>query len=325
MKPPCLTSLRALPFAAILAAILALGSGAARADDGVGVIATGESTMQPQLVAQLETWLRAHGHELVSAPLPPDAVTALIDCFVIEDQACARGVVEKRAKPKTIVFAQAAVATGSSADRTVTLTAYWLAKGKAPLVEHRTCERCTDVTMRRTADELMEALVGEVVTRVKVISSPPGASVTLGKREIGTTPFRYNFPLGEHRLVFELPDRRREVRVITVLKGGPRTVDALFDPRPPVPSRAPAYAVLVGAAALGLTGGVLLAIDQDVPADPSVMSYRDTAPAGVALVAAGAAALGVGVYLLVRTPSHRTAPTAALIPGGSVLGWAGSF
>ena len=320
MIPPRPTSLCVL----LTAAILALATAPAHADS-VGVVITGESTMQPQLVAQLETWLRAHGHELTAAPLPPDAITALIDCFVIEDQACARKVIEKRAKSRAVVFAQASVTAGATADRTVTLTAYWFTKNKDPIVEHRTCQRCTDVTMRRTADELMEALVGAVATRVKVTSSPTGATVRLGKKELGTTPFHHNFPLGAHKLVFELPGRPAETREVTVAKGEPGSIDVEFAPRPPSPSRAPAYAVLAGAVALGAAGGVLIAIDEDVPADPTVENYRDTATAGVVLAATGAVALGVGVYLLVRTPSRRAAPTVALVPGGSILGWAGRF
>src|SRR5262245_20203518 len=127
-----MTSHRHNGLRALLAvAFVSLATVPARADRGVGVVVTGEATMQPQLVAQLETWLRTHGHDLISAPLPPDAINALIDCFVIEDQACARKVVEKRAKSKSIVFAQVNVTSGATAlDRTVTLTAYWLEKRK---------------------------------------------------------------------------------------------------------------------------------------------------------------------------------------------------
>lgn len=322
-----MTSLRSTSLRALLtAAFLALAAAPARADGSVGVIVTGESTMQPQLVAQLETWLRAHGHELVSAPLPPDAISALIDCFVIEDQSCASRVVEKRAKSKVLVFAQATVTAGATADRAVTLTAYWFTKGKDPIIEQRTCERCTDVTMRRTADELMETLVGGIVTRIKVTSSPPGARVRLGagKKAIGTTPFRYNFPLGDQRLIFELPDRAPETREVTVSKGEPTEIDVKFAREPSGPARWPGYACLAGAVALGAAGGILLAIDED--ADPKEPTYTNTAPGGVALVAGGAVALGVGVYFLVRGPSKQAAPVAAFVPGGGgVVGWAGRF
>ncbi len=46
-----------------LAALIALRS-PARADGDVGVIVTGEGSMQPQLAAQLADWLSRHGQEV---------------------------------------------------------------------------------------------------------------------------------------------------------------------------------------------------------------------------------------------------------------------
>src|SRR5262245_7457900 len=132
-----MTSRRSSGLRALLAvAILALAPAVARADDDVGVVVSAEAMIQPQLFAQLETWLRMHGHEVVSTPLPADAVAGLIDCFVIEDQNCARNIIDKRAKTDSIVFAQATVATGANgADRAVTISIYWIDKGKAPRTE----------------------------------------------------------------------------------------------------------------------------------------------------------------------------------------------
>src|SRR5262245_10671869 len=140
--------------------LLVLSTAPARGD--VGVVVTGEATMQPQLAAQLEAWLRQHGHTLISAPLAPEAINTLIDCFVIEDEGCARKVVEKRAKSKSVVFARVEVQPGSiqGTERTVTLTAYWFDKGKDAVAERRFCERCTELTLKSTADELMAALSG---------------------------------------------------------------------------------------------------------------------------------------------------------------------
>lgn len=313
------TGLRTL----VAAAFLALAAMAARADASVGVVVTGEATMQPQLVAQLETWLRTHGHELVSSPLPPDAINALIDCFVIEDQACARRVVEKHAKSRSVVFAQVTVASGATAlDRTITLTAYWLDKGQDAVAERRFCERCTDVTMRATADELMAALAGAGSTRVKLTSTPPGATVTIGSKAVGKTPLDFNLPPGDHRIVFELEGRPTETRSVAVEKGKALAVEVAFTAPP---NRALVYTALAGGAALGIAGGIMLGIDEDVPTDTTDPSYRDTAPAGLVLAVSGVAAIGVGVYLLVRKPSRSSAPAVGLVPGGGVVGWTGRF
>jgi hypothetical protein len=315
------------PRALLAVAILALAAVPARADHTVGVVVSGEATMQPQLVAQLETWLRTHGHDLVSAPLPPEAINALIDCFVIEDPACARKVVERRAKSDAVVFAQVNVtSSGTALERTITLTAYWIGKGRDAITEHRSCERCNDVAMRDIADDLMLALAGTGATRsrLKLTSTPPGAKVIVGLASVGTTPLDYSLPPGDHKIVFELEGRPAQTRNVRVKKGETLKVDVTFiEPKPASSSRVLGYAALAGGAALGIAGGIMIGVDED--RDPKAPDYLDTAPAGVALAVSGAAVIGVGVYLLVRKPGRSSAPVVGLVPGGSVIGWTGRF
>lgn len=313
----------------VACALLALAAVPARADGGVGVVVTGEATMQPQLAAQLETWLRSHGHHLVSAPLPPEAINSLIDCFVVEDQGCARRVVEKRSKTPSVVFAQVTVVAGDTAlDRTVTLTAYWLDKGRDAIAERRSCTRCTDVTLRDTADDLMIALAGAGSNRgrIKVTSKPEGASVIIDGKPIGTTPLDYSLPLGDHRLVIEAPGRISETRAVAIRKGHTATVEVALAAPPPRPSLP--YVVIGGGVVVAITGGILLALDEDLaPNDTTTRRYFDSAPGGIALLATGAAAIGAGVYLALRAGGKpRSAPAASFVPGGGgVIGWAGRF
>jgi len=316
------------PRALLAVAILMLAAVPAHADHTVGVVVTGESTMQPQLVAQLETWLRSHGHDLVSAPVPPDAMDKLIDCFVIEDQACARKIIETRAKTDAVLFAQVNVTAGATAaERTVTLTAYWLEKGKAARSERRFCPRCTNATMRTAADELMEALAGSLSRgRLKLTSSPPGAKVTVDSAAVGKTPIEHSLPPGDHQVLFELDGRRPETRSVNIKYGQTTAVDVeFFDPwvgRRKVIG----YAALAGGVLLGAAGGVMFAIDEDAdPGNTTEPTYRDTAPAGIALAAGGAAAIGVGLYFVLSKPKRSSAPAVGLAPGGGVIGWTGRF
>jgi hypothetical protein len=321
-------ALRTPTLLAVVVLSLAAATAPARADGGVGVVVTGEATMQPQLAAQLETWLKSHGHDLVSAPLPPEAINTLIDCFVIEDQSCARRVVEKRAK-SAVVFAQVSVTAGDTAlDRTVTLTAYWLDKGRDAIAERRQCERCTDVTLRKTADELMAALAGSGSSRglLKVESTPSGADVLVDGKRVGTTPFEQPLPLGDHRIVVQAPGRTPAARRISLKKGQPAAVEAVLAPKP---GRGLAYLAIGTGVAMAVAGGVLFALDEDVPADKTKPDYFDSAPAGIGLAAGGAVVLGVGVFLAVRsggTSVLKSAPTVSLVRGGGgVFGWAGRF
>ena len=58
-----------------------------RAD--IGVVVTGEATLQPQLLSHLESWLKRAAITVFSSALEPDAINTLIDCFVVEDLNCA--------------------------------------------------------------------------------------------------------------------------------------------------------------------------------------------------------------------------------------------
>jgi hypothetical protein len=127
----------------------------------VGVVVTGEATVQPQLAGQLERWLHDRGREVVPGPLEPEAINTLIDCFVLEDLGCARGIVDARSKSKAVVFARAESTQNKDGTRDVTVTGYWFQKDRELLAERRLCAKCNDERLHATVDELMLALVHE--------------------------------------------------------------------------------------------------------------------------------------------------------------------
>jgi hypothetical protein len=143
-----------------VALAIVLAAGVAHADE-VGVVVTGEATLQPPLAASLEGWMREHGHRLVSSPLDAESINALIDCFVLEDVGCARAVVERHAKAATVVYARVDVSPGTGGMGDITLVAYWLQKGHDSIGERRTCQHCSPQTLNMTADDLMAALAAE--------------------------------------------------------------------------------------------------------------------------------------------------------------------
>jgi hypothetical protein len=142
-----------LVIATILASTTAAGA------EQVGVVVTGEATVQPQIYAQLEGWLHEKGRTVVPGPLAPEAINTLIDCFVLEDLGCARGVVDARSKSKAVVFARAETQPNGDGTRDVAITGYWFQKNRDVLSERRVCKRCNDEVLHATVDELMLALV----------------------------------------------------------------------------------------------------------------------------------------------------------------------
>lgn len=315
-----------------LALLAALGS-PAHADGDVGVIVTGEGSMQPQLTAQIESWLRQHGHKLVPSPLPPDAITALIDCFVMQDAGCARGVVEQRAVSTSMVFARLDTKdNASNGTRDVTLTAYWFDKGHEAISQSKTCQRCTDQSLRTTADEIMKKLVGGGdVGHLKIKSIPAGAKIIIDGQAIGVTPLDWDLPSGKHTIQMAkdgLKPDSRDVLVVSnktdllAMKLAPADEETHGEEQP---SRLlPITMLAVGGAAL-IAGGVLWAIDEG-PSNTYNLTYRESKPAGVGLVIGGAVVGGVGAaWLLFHSPKTTSSPVAAVTSDSAYIGWFGRF
>ena len=141
----------------VLAVLFAASSAYAQ----VGIVVTGDATVQPLVAAQLEIWLHDHGRQVVPGPLESEAINTLIDCFVLEDLNCARGVVDARSKSKSLVYARAEATQNEDGTREVAITAYWFQKNHDALAERRICKRCTDRKLDATVDEVMLALVHE--------------------------------------------------------------------------------------------------------------------------------------------------------------------
>jgi hypothetical protein len=306
-------------------AVVAVLHAPARADGDVGVIVAGEGSIQPQLADQIANWLSRHGHRLVPSPLPPDAVTALIDCVVLADRSCARDIVEKRAKSSRMVFAQVDAASGG---RDVTLTAYWFDRGHDAVAERKTCQRCTAQSLRITADEMMRKLVGSSDGQVKLKSSPPGARIVIDGQAIGVTPLDWDLPRGNHTIAMDKPGFAAASRDIVVVTEQSQIVALELQPVEHGESgtwlRPASLALMIGGASAIVAGGVLFKIDED-PSPSEGEFIRDTAPLGVALGAGGVVVGAVGAYLFWFRSPRTSAPVAAITSDSAYVGWHGRF
>jgi hypothetical protein len=253
----------------------------------VGVVVTGEAALQPLVASQLERWLHDRGRTLVPGALEPDAVGTIMDCFVLEDIGCARGVVEARAKSSALVYARVQQTQNDDGTREIAVTGHWFQKDHDVISERRVCSQCTDAKLFETVDGLMLSLVHEPPPPAADGSKPDAtpASTTAGTSGAEAVP-------------------------------------------PPVEtsSRSVLPYGLMGAGGLALVGGlVMIAADQDPdPNGTQSPTYRDTATAGTVLGIAGAAALGVGVYLWLTDKPHSQ-PVAAVTRDGAFVGWTGRF
>ena len=323
--------MRIASLTAVLIAGIVAWTAPARAAE-IGIVVTGESYMQPQLAAQIESWLAAHGHTLVRAPLPPNAINSLNDCFVLGDTACARDVVDKLARSPTVLYARVDSRSNGTATPDITLIAYWFTKGHDAITERRACQRCTEATLRATTDDLLKKLVGAPdLGRVILKSAPPGARISIdGQPPIGITPLDWDLPPGKHTITMTAPGRKPGSRDVVVASNRSDLVvltlpaDGDDDDRSERPSRLLPMSLLIGGGAAVVTGAGLIALSPGP--DPKHRYYYRTWPAGIAVAGAGTVAVSLGAYWLwFRSPRATSAPVASVTRDAAYIGWLGRF
>jgi hypothetical protein len=97
-------------------------------------------------------------------------------------------------------------------------------------------------------------------------------------------------------------------------------------PASPVRRRStlPAKLLVAAGAAAVIGGGVLYALDEDIPplGQPQPKYYFDSAKPGIALGVAGAVAVGAGIWLWTRSGRRTTVPFVSVGPSGGMIGLA---
>jgi hypothetical protein len=310
-----------------IAVLLALAA-PARAGRDVGVVVTGESWMQPQLVAQIETWLSEHGHTLVPSAMAPEAVNDLNDCFVMGDQGRARAVVEKAARATSVLYARVDARSNGSDAPDLTLTTYFFDRGHDAIGEKTTCQRCTDQSLRTTADAILQKLIGGGDPgHVSFRSAPPGARITIDGTPIGVTPLDWDLPPGKRTIQMDKPGRKSAMRDHIVVSNKTDVVVMTLPPNDEPaerPSRTIPLAMVIGGGAAAVTGAALIAFSPGP--DPKQRYYRRTWPPGIAVTAGGAVLGAVGAYLLwFRSPQTASTPVASFTCDSAYIGWLGRF
>jgi PEGA domain len=301
----------------------------------IGLLVTGEYLKGPTQ-QQAEKWLTEKGHKVVTSPLPAEAVKTLLNCFVLDDPKCMRGVVEARASTPTLVSIRVDITSKKA--REIRLTIDWFAKGHSPASARRTCDKCTEDVLRSTIDTMLEDLAKTApgfTGRIKLTSDPEGMTILMDNKTVGVTPLELTVPTGSH--TFKLvqdgrtgPEKTVDVSDQTIdlaLEGPPAAAPNGDVPQPTVVveqrrSRlVPGLMIGIGLAGVGAGVALYLTAYKE---DGSQHYYYDNKNLGIGVAAGGAALALTGVIIILATKS-TTGPTVSMTPGGASVGWAGSF
>ncbi len=267
----------------------------------VGVVVSGDPNMQARVLDHAQRWLQDKNQVLVAAPLGA-ASTTFVDCFVMEDMACAKKLVNDQAKAAVVVFIRVDMSAAQSRD--YSLTAFWFVKGVEPITEKRACNQCDDTVLRTTVDMLMDDLSRKGTNgkgQLKISGGGEGMTVKIDGDEVGAPPVSRELAAGSHELVFIHGGAPVDVRRIEVDAGGVVEVTAphiaAAKPLPVAkPSRMFPGLLIAGGVVAAAAGGVLLYYGSlRGPDEP--YEYTNATEIGLPLALAGAFAVGAGTSL----------------------------
>ena len=319
----------------VVVGVLVALAGVASAED-VRLIVSGDDGSVADLAEGAATArLRALGHVVRKVPSGDPLARGFVECARLQSPGCKLTQADGTAFALVIELR----ATTVGGERRLDVTG-WLLEGSGGArlsSDQAVCEACDSSKVTQTIVGLTERLVKEGrarmgTTRLFLRSTPTGAEVTLDDEVVGVTDTEYTTYPGAHRVTFRRDGFKDEVREIVAHPNARTEVAvALVDGKgSPVeaPARSPRSArtrgwVVAGAGlALAVTGGVLIAIDEDKGSGGTRQpNVRDTALLGTAFVAAGALAGGLGGYWI-WVDGGRSGPSES---AHALLGVGGRF
>jgi hypothetical protein len=314
----------------------------------LGLVVSGDPAKQPVIETTLEPWLQNAGYDVRLSILDKAEIDKIVDCFILTDQRCAEPTVAG-AGVAGLLFVMVEVKRDTRTSKDEVKLTGWLfsADGKALVAQSVYCRDCRNDTLGPTAEDLARALFSQAdagTGRISVASVPAGALVSVDGAAVGATPLEYGLRAGRHVVEVTLAGHHPQRKDVDV--GKDKTVSLELTMRTsdqPIGGGGRGvlpYAVLGGGVAMLAAGATFYLIDQDCEANgpcdvPNTQeTFRNSAPLGVGLAAAGAVATGVGVYLMMRAPrgssgSASSAPAAVPVgwvtPGGGGVGMSTRF
>jgi PEGA domain len=329
----------------------AIGIASAHAETAV-VVVTGKASAKERatVASAVRSAARSGAWQLAEAPLADPEIATVQGCLKAAHRwACVAPVLSKKGIERLILVGVDPEADG------LTLTEHILLPGSdVATSDQRSCAKCIEERLTRVAfdltkEMLQEAAAGTGRTKLRVVSTPPGAWVTVDTTNVGLTDQTYSTFPGQHVVTVRRDGFQSETRTVEVVENKETT--AAFTLRPtdgpgPGPGPGPGAGagetrshtleisfIAVGSSAI--VGGVIaIALNQPDDAKPPTEQqprYRYyTIPAGITAIVGGAVVGSIGGYLWWKhsrdNDGHaKSAPTVTPVAGGAVVGIQGVF
>jgi hypothetical protein len=217
--------------------------------------------------------------------------------------------------------------------------------GEPIATAERTCDLCGAQELEELAADLSATIARkaeqrvELETKLLVASQPPGASVWVDGTPVGETPLELDVEPGDHEVSVRLEGYQPRSHQLSFEEGERESLSVTLEAEGP-DRRSRTFRILgwtgVGAGIGAMGAGVALLVIHDQPIT-SVCSGDDvdddgdchfvhkTLPGGIALAAAGAAALGTGIALLILDRKRTKAKRVEAMIGPGSFGVRGRF
>jgi PEGA domain len=316
---------------------LAIGTARAHAETAVVLVAGKAPSKDRTTVASaVRSAARSGGWQLVETPLAEPEVTTILACLKAPQRwACISPVLARKDIQRLIVVGVDPDASPDSNGALVLTEQIVLPQSDVATSDQRSCSKCIEETLTRIAFDLTKELLEEAAagtgrTRLRILSTPPGAWITLDTTNVGLTDHTYSTFPGRHVVTVQRDGYQTETRTVDVIENQETTVAITLRANSNTPDpdagRHPHLipALVIGAGATAVVVGVVLHLPPDSGPQPK---YLINAP-GAACVIVGGLAIGLGGYLWARATKHAAPvamPTAAITAGGGIIGWTGHF
>ena len=323
---------------------LSIGAATAGAETAV-VLVVGKAPAKDRATAgsAVRSAARSGGWQLIEAPLADSETTAILACLKGPQRwACMSPVLAGKDLQRLIVVGLDPDPSAGNSGTLVLTERILLPGSDVTASDQRSCSKCIEETLTRVAFDLTKELLEEAAagtgrTKLSILSTPPGAWITLDTTNVGLTDHTYSTFPGRHVVTVQRDGYQIETRTVDVLENKETTVAFTLRPNvttpPPPPPDTGGHphlvpAIVIGAGAAAIIAGVVLQLPPDAgPGIGNQPKYLINTPGAISVIGGGLA-VGLGVYLWVRASRSAapvSMPTAAITAGGGVVGWVSQF